>query len=515
MTTTTTGGPPRETRDDDAATQRHIRGSSLLFAGRLIALLINFVGQVLTVRYLTKGDYGAFSWALSVVSVAVVVNLSGVSRAVSRLMPAFDERGDRPAARGTLVLAVGTVFVLGTALVCLTLGGRALLSQQIAQDPLSVELLLVVVLLVPLQAFDHVMQELAAFLVGARAIFFRRHLLGPLLKLAVVLAVLALQADVRALAIGYVIAGAIGVAAYAWVLRRAPSARWLWQRGVRLPGRTVSGYAVPMLVTDLVGVLGVALAVIVVESYRGTVEVASYRAVVPVAGLILVVLQSFRFLFMPLASRLHARGADVEVGELYWRTTLWIAVLSFPVFAVCFMLAEPAVWLLFGERYAGSAELLALLSVGFYCNSALGLNSDSLQACGRMRFLVGVSLTALAVRCVLLFALVPSLGAFGAAISTALTAVVHNVLNQLGVLRVCGFAGPPASCRVAFGRVGGAAAVLVLAQAAWGPPLWAGALLAACAAAFVLAANRQALDLGSTFPELARVPFVGRLLGGP
>ena len=51
-------------------TTRHIRGSSLLLIGRALSLGINFVTQVLIVRALTPTDYGAFSYALSIVALA-------------------------------------------------------------------------------------------------------------------------------------------------------------------------------------------------------------------------------------------------------------------------------------------------------------------------------------------------------------------------------------------------------------------------------------------------------------
>ena len=54
-------------------TTRQIRGSSLLLIGRSISLGINFLTQVLIVRALTKTDYGAFSYALSIVALGQMV----------------------------------------------------------------------------------------------------------------------------------------------------------------------------------------------------------------------------------------------------------------------------------------------------------------------------------------------------------------------------------------------------------------------------------------------------------
>jgi hypothetical protein len=52
------GAAPRDT-----VIVEHLRGSSLMLAGRVAALGVAFVTQVIVVRHLSKGDYGAFAYA--------------------------------------------------------------------------------------------------------------------------------------------------------------------------------------------------------------------------------------------------------------------------------------------------------------------------------------------------------------------------------------------------------------------------------------------------------------------
>ena len=72
MDSTTT---PIETASNNAvpvtkhsAARRQIRGSTLLLVGQLLAKGVNFGVQVLIVRYLSKSDYGALAYALSIES---------------------------------------------------------------------------------------------------------------------------------------------------------------------------------------------------------------------------------------------------------------------------------------------------------------------------------------------------------------------------------------------------------------------------------------------------------------
>src|SRR5690606_39650883 len=82
--------------------------------------------------------------------------------------------------------------------------------------------------------------------------------------------------------------------------------------------------------------------------------VALYQVVVPAAALNTIVFQSFGMLFEPAASRLHARDDPEGMNHLYWRSAVWVAVLTFPLFALSFTAAVPITLLLFGERYVAA-----------------------------------------------------------------------------------------------------------------------------------------------------------------
>ena len=55
-----------EVFEDAARTQ--IRGSSLFLVGRFISLGVNFLSQLLLVRYFATAEYGAVAYGLSIVA---------------------------------------------------------------------------------------------------------------------------------------------------------------------------------------------------------------------------------------------------------------------------------------------------------------------------------------------------------------------------------------------------------------------------------------------------------------
>ena len=516
----TLAGPDQEqpTPTPRRASAGHIRGSSLLMVGRLLAILLNFGVQVLTIRYLSKADFGALSWALSVVAVAASANLLGLAKTVARFVPMHQERGELGAAFGAMLFAAGCIVGLGASIVAVFVGGQLVLGDRLIADPNSARLLLLLIFLTPIQALDNMLQNLAAVFLGARAIFFRRHLLGPLAKLLVVVAVVLTGGTVMQLAAGHLAVGIMGVSVYVTMISRHVKKHGLWdgarKEGLQVRTGELVRFSFPLYSADLVLVLQANVAVLVLKHFHGAAEVAALRAIVPVAGLCLVAIQSFKFLYVPNASRLLARQDHAGISEMYWRTTLWVSVLSFPAFAVACFLAEPVTTTLFGERYAGSAILLAIMSAATYFNACLGLNGYTLQVFGRTRpILINNTLGTVAIVAASLL-LVPSLGALGAALAAAGSVVLLNALNQYALARSTPIGPVPRGVALAYARIAAGALVLLgLRLSLPEQPIWLAAAVIAVSL-IVLRSNRDELDIDATFPELRRLGPLARLLGG-
>lgn len=497
------------------STKKHLRGSTLLLAGRVISMATNFAVQVLTVRYLSKSDYGAFAYAMSLVSLGSSLVVFGLDKTITRYLPIYQEKGEYRKLFGTIIMMVSTIFSLGFFLVLLVYGTRGWIADSFINDQVAVRLLLLLIFLSPISALDSLLVGMLAIFAKPSAIFFRRHVLGPGLKLLVVLSLVLLGSDVYFLAIGYLVAGALGVMIYSGILLRDLRSQDLGKhfsvQSIQFPAKEIFGFSIPLLTTNFVYLFRHQLVVVMLQYFRGTVDVAAFRAVLPVADLNTVVIQSFTFLFMPMMARMYAKDDQDGIEDMYWQSAVWITVISFPIFLVTFSLAQPLTVLLFGERYAQSSLIMALLAFGYYFNAALGFNVDTLRVYGRLRYTVSIDFLAMLISLGLSLVLIPRYGAVGAAIGTFGTLFLYNILNHLGLkfatkidlfqwryLRVY--------ASIAIGTIG-----LLVFQSVVSPPIYVGFVLAGMISLFVLVLNRNVLNIQQTFPELLRFRLV-RLL---
>lgn len=484
--------------------------------GRLISLAANFAIQILIVRYLTKADYGAFAYALSIVALIQSIVVFGLDRAVTRFVPIYDERDEHAKAFGTLVMVVGTVASLSLAAVLVVYGMQTILGSTVVQGDHAAALVLILIFLAPLQALDGLQTGLFAVFSRPRAIFVRRYVLAPALRLAVVLMLVLGGAGVKFLAVGYVVAGAIGVVVYTVILYRefrklGILERWSF-RDVDFPVREVLAFTVPLLTSDLVYTVMNTSDAVLLGHYQGATEVGALRVIGPLAQMNTLVLASFTILFTPAAARLFARADNDGLDETYWGTAAWIAIVTFPIFALTFSLATPLTTTLYGARYEASGQYLALLALGYFFQSAVGNNGVTLKVIGLVWYIVWINLFAAILNLALNFVLIPHYGALGAAIGTSSTLVLHNLLKQYG-LRRAGLSFFKWRYARLYLSIALAAGTLLVVQVAASPSFVIGFVLAALGSLLVLGANRHLLRVGETFPELLRFRVARVLVG--
>lgn len=505
-----TAAPKVSARSGDVA-RKHIRGSSLLMAGKLMSVGAKLVGQILVVRYLTTADYGAWAYALAAVALLGGFAHLSLDRTVSRFASIYHEQGRIDRFFGTIALVLGTVLVTGLVFVTALYAAPDLFARVIGGEAKPLTLLFIMIFLVPLEAIDALLVAIFATFNRSRAIFVRNYIVAPAIQVGIVLLLILIEADVLFLAYGYLAGAVIGVLISFWLLFQILRHQGLLQqfslRRISVPAREMFAFSFPLMTSDWHSALTQASGALVLGYFHGTEAVAFLRVVLPVAVLNQLVIRSFHTLYVPSASRLFAKGDLDGVNDLYWRTSLWIAVLTFPIFAVTFATATPLTTTLFGARYEASGLILAILAIGQYVQASFGFNGATLMVLGKVKFLVAINIAATLANIILTVVLVRPFGAVGAAIALSATMVIHNLLKQVG-LRAAGGRMLDARYVTPFRVLVTAAAVLILARVAGVSHFIALAAAAIAASLVVLHSTRKALNIVEVFPEIGRIPVL-------
>jgi O-antigen/teichoic acid export membrane protein len=249
------------------------------------------------------------------------------------------------------------------------------------------------------------------------------------------------------------------------------------------PLRRLCGYALPLIASALCLSLHSRLDLIMLRSLGGTSAAAGVYGVAQNLSL-LPTLLSYAFAPALLSTLARALREDDEPGarELA-RLSMRAVVLLLPVAAITAGAAPELVGLIFGREFAESGVLLRPLIFGSLALLFVSVTASVLAAAGRERWTLHVAWPMLACAALGHALLIPSSGARGAAVVTALTACAGALASLTLVWRAWGVA-PPARTFVSSALVAACAYALTALVPSAGLLL---ALKLACACLFAFA----------------------------
>jgi O-antigen/teichoic acid export membrane protein len=244
-----------------------------------------------------------------------------------------------------------------------------------------------------------------------------------LAKIAVALAGLGITALAAAYALQTVVALLLGAALLRGLRLRWPSARHA--------GRLLT-YAGPVVAVTALFYLGQHLDRVLLERWAGAREVGYYAAVGGVVALLQRVPLAAVNLFFPQASEDARAGALAEVARRLAVVERYGLMLAVPLAAAVAGLSDLVVAVALGEGFAPSATVLAILALNPVLMALFEPYNTVVYAVERHGRLVAVSVLQVATLVAVAAALIPGLGAAGAAVA-AIVAQAASGACQVGI----------------------------------------------------------------------------------
>ncbi|GAB6862940.1 flippase [Haloplanus litoreus] len=410
-----------------------LKGGSVVFVGRIAELGISFLGLAVIARLIGPTDFGAVAIGSTLLSMLSTLSILGLDTGVGRFLPRYESPADR---RGVLVsafqLAVPVTAATGLAVVL----GADLLATRAFGDPSIAPILIVFGLALPFAAIVELCvgalqgQKLAAPKVVVEQLSI------PFVRVSLAFAVLYVGWGVLGISVAY---------GTAYVVAAALGLYYLWRHSSLFGSeaytpihRDLLTFSAPLVVTIVMNKILGYLDTFLLAAYLPTAEVGIYKVAYPVAMLLFVGIESANFLFMPILSGLESEGRNRELKRVYQVVTKWIFMGTLPLFLVIALFPEMTLRITFGEQYVGGARTLSILAVGFFTTVIVGPNNNALTSIGKTRIIMAINALAALLNLVLNLLLIPRYGIAGAAVATALSYGLMNLLYTVVLYRVVG-----------------------------------------------------------------------------
>lgn len=397
------------------------------FSAKVTGAGLGFLFSIMLARLLGSAGTGVYFLALTIVSIGATISRLGLDNAVLRFAAVAHDQGNRPILASLyrksmgLVVGAGVVVALLFWLVTphLPLGG-------VRSGELQAVLPVMLLALVPTTLILLQGEFFKATGAPGTATFFQAVVLPMFMVMGI--AVIFWQGGAMALDIAflYVIAATASVllAGATWSHRKPG----LWREQGCFDTRLLLRTSLPLLWVASMNLVMGWTDILVLGVWTDAATVGVYGVATRIAALTAFILVAVNSVTAPRFAALHAQGNHKALERLAQRSAGWMLLAASPI--ILFLLLFPE-WILqfFGADFVGGAALLRVLALGQLVNVAMGSVGYLLMMTGHERLMRNNIMLSALLNFVGNLILVPIYGGMGAAVSTAVSLAVMNLLS--------------------------------------------------------------------------------------
>lgn len=413
---------------------RALKGKGLvIFSLQGLALMLGFAVQIGLTRWLGLQQYGLYVYVLSIMSVLAAIAKFGQDRVITRYTGRYLVDGNERA-----LLALNRSSFLFTGLTGIALAALISLWAYVFEVEISWFSYAVASLLIPTIAMNQICVASLRSLHKPMLAEGVDKLVRPSVLLVIVAMALYFGIDSRHTeAIGFQVFAAL----MALVIGKAFLVTALPKRNSQPPDmkdipvwiRAGVPFVYVHLIYAIMGSIGkVMLGNLASMDAVGIYSVAHQISMVATFGFVAI-----GSISLPFLSRLFAAG-DMErlqaALSLSARATAVVTFLSISLIIIF----SPFILSVFGPDFAGSRPVLYILLVGSGVNCLCGMVNAMMNFSGNSRYIVYILTGVLGANVLLNLLLIPMFGVIGAAIATAVSIVVQNLVMLYYVQRKLG-----------------------------------------------------------------------------
>jgi O-antigen/teichoic acid export membrane protein len=399
-----------------------VSGFSVELVSQLFSVVVSGLLLVILARLLSPEGYGLLYLSIAIFSVIILITSFGFSRSAARYVTDYLESdpGQIPH-----IIRISAIYCFAS--IAITSIGLVLFREQIAHwlgepdlQPLLAIGVLYVVFYSCVEYFRRIFQGFKKIKTSATL-----NIVHTLVKFVFIIAfVVAGFGAVGALA-GYVVslvaATLLGVALLYRTLRTHESSTQI-ESGLR---RRVFEYSLPITLTSSGTVLIKRVDLILIGFFLNPAAAGYYTISKQIIEFVVKPANSLGFSISPRYSEQCSKGNFGEAAKLYQDALQSMVLLYAPAAIGLFIVAEPAITLVFGQEYQNAAPVVQVFSVFVLIQAVSFVTGSGLDYLGKAKARAVLKGTVAVGNVFLNILLIPAIGLVGAAAATVITYAVY------------------------------------------------------------------------------------------
>ena len=195
---------------------------------------------------------------------------------------------------------------------------------------------------------------------------------------------------------------------------------------------------IPLSLLEGVFIINSQTDLVMLGMFANETEVGIYRVAFQGAALTTLGLTAVASMAMPYMARYHSQNRIDKLAYLSVMSARASMLLALPALLLFAFFGKELLLLFFGESFADSYSILLILTGSQFLNAFFGTSGRILNMAGLEKVTLKAMLLSTVINIVLNAALIPIYGAAGAAVATASSIVIRNIILWIVVRKTLG-----------------------------------------------------------------------------
>ncbi|NWF75247.1 MAG: flippase [Nitrospirae bacterium] len=408
--------------------------ASGIFVIRIISIVLSFVTSIILARLLGVVDYGIFTYSFAWVSVLMMVSIMGFDKLLLRYVSTYHAKFKWELIYG--IVRRTYVIAIVVSIILMFLVAIIALVVQKSHDLNVLSSFLLSLLLLPIFTLIRLHQSTLQGLHRIMSGQVPEMIIQPILFILFILItffIINKKLSAPLAIIEFIIASILILIALRYMLKKSIS-QYIKDITPIYEMKLWLKSSLPLLIFNSLYVINAWADVIMLGLLKGTEFAGVYNIANRGAEFITFILVSVNTVFAPTIARLYTTGQIEELQYAVTSTARIILIFSIPIAFVLIFFGKFFL-MLYGNEFLSANLALKILSVAQFFNVATGSVGYLLIMTGHEKdAATGIGISAI-INIFLNAILIPSWGIEGAAIATASSIIVWNILLAIWVYR--------------------------------------------------------------------------------
>jgi O-antigen/teichoic acid export membrane protein len=405
--------------------------SSYVFLGKIIGIIFGLIMNLIIARLYGAELYGRFIYIYTFISFFPSLTSLGLRNGLIYFIPKYTTNNDKEK-RNTLIT---NSFILTSVLSVIVIIVISLNSDFISANLLNnselsplIKIMSPLIILLTLNTISQGVfrgkMEIKDFIIG-------KDLLMPSIKLVVVTVLYFLGLRIEGLILGYYIGFIVLIVYYLVKIILNNNIKF---KDVKLKNRkliySTFKFSLPLFLTGFLVFFVNKTDTFMIGYFLGDADVGIYNIALRIGTMSGFVLTAFNTTFAPMISNLYEQDKMKELASIYKIITKWALTINLIAFSL-FVLFSEEIMLFFGQEFTSGAYALIFIGVGQIANVMVGPAGYLNTMTGKPQYALYTNIIVLILNITLNYLMIPIYGINGAAIASALSVSIANIIRLI------------------------------------------------------------------------------------